>query len=267
MEKRKLLLIVISVGVFLVIVIGATMLVFAPKASAPVPGTGDAMAAAGGLSSGPATVDASEWVRDPSAVSGLQEPADRGPADQGPTGQGLTGQSPSGQTQSGRGDVIIIYGDRPSPDSTIATSPVAGDNGLVIQVPAPPSVAVPQPAAIEERAAPAPKQVQAALKKETVKPAPAKTQSVPKKATKIIDDFWVQTGSFSAKARAEAAKETLAAKGIASLVETKDVDGKTFYRVRVGPYASKTEAEYWLSLVKTIDGFGESYVSLAKAKR
>ncbi len=263
MEKRKLLLIVISVGVFLVIVIGATMLVFAPKPSAPA-GTGGSMAAAENLPSGPATVDASEWVRDPSAVSGLQQPADRSPA-----GQGLAGQGPAGQNPSGRGDVIIIYGDRQTPGSaaSVTTAPAAGDNGLVIQVPTPPAVAVPQPAEVTEKPAPAPKQVQAPPKKETAKPAPAKTQSAPKKAPKIVDDFWVQTGSFSAKARAEAAKETLAAKGIASLVETKEVDGKTFYRVRVGPYASKTEAEYWLSLVKTIDGFGESYVSLAKAKR
>jgi len=82
-----------------------------------------------------------------------------------------------------------------------------------------------------------------------------------------MDEFWVQTGAFSTKARADGAKETLGAKGITSLVETKDVNGKNYFRVRVGPYSSKKEAEYWLSLVMTIDGFDESYVSMIKAKR
>ena len=59
----------------------------------------------------------------------------------------------------------------------------------------------------------------------------------------------------------------LNAKGIASLVETKDLSGKTYFRVRVGPYTSKTEADYWLSLVKTIEGFDNSYVSQLKTKR
>ncbi|OHE64222.1 MAG: hypothetical protein A2001_00090 [Treponema sp. GWC1_61_84] len=82
-----------------------------------------------------------------------------------------------------------------------------------------------------------------------------------------MDEFWVQTGSFSAKVRADDASVQLKTKGITSLVETKDVNGKTFYRVRLGPYSSKNEADYWLALVKTVDGFGESYVSMTKAKR
>jgi DedD protein len=248
MEKRKLLLIVISVGVFLVIVIGATMLVFAPKSSAPVAGPGGSatVSTAGTQAAGPATVDASEWVRDPSTVSGLQEP--------------------SSQATNGKGDVIIVYGDRPAPTADGTTPATKSPDGLVIDVPAPAAVAVPEPSAAA--AAPsAQKTVAVAPKPAAPKSATTKAPAAPKKTPKIVDDFWVQTGSFSAKTRADAAKETLAAKGIASLVETKEVDGKTFYRVRVGPYASKSEAEYWLSLVKTIDGFGESYVSLAKAKR
>jgi DedD protein len=38
------------------------------------------------------------------------------------------------------------------------------------------------------------------------------------------------------------------------------VDGRIWYRVRVGPYTSENEASYWLALVKAIDGFGESQV-------
>jgi DedD protein len=39
-----------------------------------------------------------------------------------------------------------------------------------------------------------------------------------------------------------------------------DVQGKTFYRVRVGPYVSQAEANYWLKLVKAMDGFENSLI-------
>jgi hypothetical protein len=34
----------------------------------------------------------------------------------------------------------------------------------------------------------------------------------------------------------------------------------------VGPYNTKSEADYWLSLIKTFEGFGESYVSMTKVR-
>jgi DedD protein len=76
----------------------------------------------------------------------------------------------------------------------------------------------------------------------------------------------VQTGSFSTVARAEAVKDTLSAKGITSLVENREVQGKTYFRVRVGPYTSKNEADYWLALIKSIHGFEESLVFKTPAR-
>jgi DedD protein len=76
----------------------------------------------------------------------------------------------------------------------------------------------------------------------------------------------VQTGSFSTIARAEAVKDTLSAKGIASLVENREVQGKAYFRVRVGPYVSKNEADYWLALIKSINGFEESLVFKTPAR-
>jgi DedD protein len=32
------------------------------------------------------------------------------------------------------------------------------------------------------------------------------------------------------------------------------------YRVRIGPYTSQNEADYWLAMVKSIDGFEKSQV-------
>lgn len=265
MEQKKLLLVVISVGVFLVLVIGAGMLVFAPKAKPAIaafpPAAAQALPADPGK---PASVDPSEWLKNPSSVSTLQQPA---------------------PGSSSRGDVIVIYGERPSvvngvdtavgqgvPPASAATTadgkvlvdvapqatPQAAPQVTTVVGPqtAPPPASRPEP----KQAAPAPKAESAPAAKSSpaAKPAPAK---------RSVDEFWVQTGSFSDKGRADSAKETLGTKGIASLVETKDVNGKTYYRVRVGPYTSKNEADYWLSLVKTIDGFDASYVSQVKAKR
>jgi DedD protein len=77
----------------------------------------------------------------------------------------------------------------------------------------------------------------------------------------------VQAGSFSAKGRAEGVKETLAAKGITSIIENRDVSGTTYFRVRVGPYTSQKEADYWLSLIKTIDGFESSQIWQSQSKQ
>ena len=59
---------------------------------------------------------------------------------------------------------------------------------------------------------------------------------------------------------AERVKATLASKGITSIIENREINGRTLFRVRVGPYTSQNEANYWLSLIKSIDGFEDSQV-------
>lgn len=261
MEKRKLLLVIVSVGIFLVVVIGASIMVFSPKtrrtetvvsAQPAIPaGTagGDRM-----LAPEPSTADPTEWVRNPQSVQGLQTPP-----------------QPAAAT---RGDVIIIYGDNTvqgRPSGTQVSPGASGSGSLVIDVPKPepaPAARVPVPAA------PAPTPVPAAstavpaapAQKQPVAARPAAQQPKPA-ATRIYDDYWVQTGAFSSKARAENARSSLSSKGISSVLDVKTLQDKTYFRVRVGPYASKNEADYWLSLVKSIDGFSESYVSMVKSRR
>ena len=275
MEQKKVLLVVVSVGAFLAIAIVAGMFLFAPKgagtgAGKPIekdfaPAAQEA-AADTAANAGPVSVDANEWVRDPSKVAGLQ-----------PSAQ---------QATSTRGDVIIIYGEKPNVDVTSRTAGADRDGRIVLDLPASSGPVVPapleqpavpgayaerkpeatDPAAKNAAPVPAPAKKPAAVQ-EAPKNAPAAAKSAGKPALKMVDEFWVQTGAFSAKVRADDASVQLKTKGITSLVETKDVNGKTFYRVRLGPYSSQNEADYWLALVKTVDGFGESYVSMTKAKR
>jgi DedD protein len=134
-----------------------------------------------------------------------------------------------------------------------AAAPKAAAPAVTASNAAAPKAAAPK-AAVSNAAAPkaaAPKAAAPAV----AAPKPAASGG-PKKA----DNFWVQTGSFSTVARAEAAKDMLASKGIISLIENRDVEGKTFFRVRVGPYTTKNEADYWRELIKVINGFEESQV-------
>ncbi|MFP3043830.1 SPOR domain-containing protein [Treponema primitia] len=242
MEKKKLLLVAISVGVFLVIVIGASILVFSPRNPSPA-----AAAAAkpikpipAGNPEGignpnlPASLDAVELVRNSVNIQGLQTP-------------------PEDNAQE---NVFYIYGENPGETVTVDRGTSGASNRLIVDVPRPITAAVPDAPRVAARPTPA-RQTPAAAPRAAVVAAPkaaAPTQS------KSRENFWVQTGSFSTIARAEGVKDTLASKGITSLIENRDVDGKTFFRVRVGPYTSKNEADYWLALIKSIHGFEESQV-------
>ena len=156
-----------------------------------------------------------------------------------------------------------------APEGTLSQSGDFYVNGsgseTLISVPKPSAAAVPDvapagravsaPAARTASAAP-----QAASNPAPKPAAQANNQTKSAAQTKAHNDFWVQTGAFSTLARAEGVKETLSSKGITSIIENRDVDGKTLFRVRIGPYTSQNEANYWLSLIKSISGFEDSQV-------
>jgi DedD protein len=251
MEKKKFLLVAVSVGVFLVIVIGATILLATPK-------NGPALAQAENLpvspgrpgQSGvipqgniPATVDASALVRNAEGVQGLENPPASVPPD----------------------SVFYVYGENP-----VAQADTDRDSRTrtVIDVPKPTTAAVPD-AAVQRREPPAARPTspaRAVTPARAEKPAAA-ARAAPAAPSRTQNDYWVQTGAFSTKTRADGVKETLASKGINSVVDVQDVNSRTYYRVRVGPYTSEKEAGYWLSLVKSIDGFGDSQIRVNQSRR
>ena len=255
-EKKKLLLVAISVGIFLVIAIGAAILVITPKtpaasasnhsgsgsvAVAPAPDfSSDNQAPVYTGNSRPVSMDAVDLVRAPGDVPGLQS-----------LPQGTSLQST---------DVYVNGSARSAGESR---TPAAG-SGTVISVPKPSSAAVPDAAPAGRAVAaarPAAKSTQTSpvSNPASAKPA-AQAQPRPAAQPKVYDDYWVQTGAFATVTKAEGVKDTLASKGITSIIENREVDGKVLFRVRVGPYTSKNEADYWLSLIKSIGGFEDSQV-------
>ena len=249
MEKKKLLLVAISVGVFLVLTIGAAIVAFTPKtaavapsavASIPAPQIGIPVTPAP-LYQGPpagmmpeingtfetAPLDAVDMLRGPTDVPGLQTPPER---------------------TVRQGDDFFITGQPGRAPETL------------ISVPKPSTAAVPDTAP-SGRATPqaarqsAPQPTRQSAPQTTRQPAPAAARQ-----TRVYHDYWVQTGAFSTVATAEGVKETLASKGITSIIDNRIIDGRTLFRVRVGPYTSNNEANYWLALIKSIDGFENSQV-------
>jgi DedD protein len=286
MEKKKLLLVTVSVGVFLAIIISASILIFTPKTPVngaavslarpvmpgvsgaetdggmravpgPVPGTGPGGAAVGEggvagteMSRPPASIDAAGLVRNSQSVQGLQSP---------PSATAI------------QETTFYINGEKPAESYTVERTEGDASARVIINVPKPSTAAVPDTPPAPRQAAPVSRPAaSSAAPAKPPAPAPAAARpaaSRPAAQTRTYNDYWVQTGAFAAKVRAEGAKETLASKGITSIIENREVDGKTWYRVRVGPYTSENEASYWLALVKSIDGFDGSQIRQTRAVR
>ena len=99
--------------------------------------------------------------------------------------------------------------------------------------------------------------VQAAKKEAPKASAPAKA----------ITRYWVQVASYTNKKTAENARTTLDSnKILADIFTFEDANSRLFYRVRVGPYTTKSEAEYWMAKINQIKDFSKagSYVTSTK---
>lgn len=96
---------------------------------------------------------------------------------------------------------------------------------------------------------------------------PKKAVENVKAAPKEITRFWVQVASYENKKTAENARNALSDKKISSDIYTyEDNKDKLFYRVRVGPFTTKSEAEYWKAKIEELPDFKKagSYITQTK---
>ena len=102
-----------------------------------------------------------------------------------------------------------------------------------------------------------------------VQPKPAQPQQVKKPAQTVftIEEYWIQAASYKNRSRAENLRVKLNADGMQGTVTTRTIDGNPYYRVRIGPYPDKQEAEKFLAWIQNIDGLESSYISLVYAKK
>ncbi|MDR0539838.1 MAG: SPOR domain-containing protein [Spirochaetaceae bacterium] len=254
MDKKKLLLVAASVGMFLVLVLGGAILVFTPRGRAyetiNVPATTTVVkeTAKG------AAVTLTDNAIPPGYVPPVPvpvQPAETGMYPPIPTNGALPITGLPGAVQPGT-----------VPDTGV---PAARDGRSVISVPVPENAGVPAAYSDKADSPRGPPQVKPAAARtaqpvaETAKPAAAVARGQPAKSA-AKGAYWVQTGSYAQKSYADNAKDYLSTKGISSIVLNSSIGGKIYYRVRVGPYISQNEADYWLSLIKSIDGMENSQI-------
>lgn len=286
MEEKKALKIIFIVSGICLIAIVLGLVFFSPR-------NGDF--ASFKSSRSPATsqnIITNEWTRPVEMPQSQEAEAkdDAVTAKQAEAGE--SGQASVSATSSS-GNVIFIYGDR-GQDEARGTEITSSEDGQTIidltGAPRPkrptlsegasatdiekdgegPAVksSPPQPATTASRpraAAPARPVAKPAATKPAAKPAPAKPPVA--KPAPLVSQYWIQTGAYSTKARADAVKIQLAEKSITSIVAITENKGKNLFRVRVGPYSTKSEADYWLSLIKTYEGFDDSYVSMTQTRK
>lgn len=298
MEQKRTLWIIAAVGVFLLVVVGAALILYSPSlhrnpAAASKEKTEDwqaqtAPAAPVSVSPLDAEPDGTT-VSSPDGMTSLPPQQNTG-ANMNTAAQNTAGGAPANQPiQSDNLTVISgntnVYGTgtttidlntlKSSGSSASAVTPqnqMAANamNSTYSQQPAQPSYNYQEPAYEESKAAPA-KTIAAKTSSAKTTAAAAKKTTAAKAApsAKIADCWWVQAASYTAKKNADEARTTLESNKIPSEVFTwKDSKGKLFYRVRVGPYTTKSEAEYWQSRIKYIDQFAkvDSYVVNSSAK-
>ncbi len=86
-------------------------------------------------------------------------------------------------------------------------------------------------------------------------------------AQRVETSYWIQTASFTERDKADNLRGTLASKGLTALIAVKDINAKSWYRVRLGPYPSGKEATLWLAKVKLVKGCDEAYVTSETMKQ
>ena len=228
-ERKKLLWVSISACVFVLVVLAVGFFLLTPKKG------GEQAPATIGNSAPPKAQDPQDFLSAPPQTPSLEQPK---PQD---------------------GNMIIVYGDKPTQPAAAPSAQGAAASGAAAT-----GAATASPVPAVGSPAPEAKTPASATKPKNVKPAP---KPIAKPAPVKVAEFWIQAASFISRGKADELKQSLAEKGVAALIVVKDISGKSYYRVRVGPYSVQAEADDWLSRLKALPGCGEAYVSKTLAQK
>ena len=292
MEQKKTLWIIAAVSVFLLVVMGAAMIFYNPITGAgrktasinPVEKTAQVQNSSqnGWTNANPQTeTTSSPQVNDMFVVSenttvlGFNQPA-----------QAETAQSTTIDLNALKKELASEAALNPNPAQNINITVNLSDKENLAKVEEPPVVLTTEyytgkakDREIAEKAASvkntSPAQTSTTVVKADTK-APAKSTAPATKntakasggtaaaKTNPVTRFWVQVAAYNNKKTAENARSVLSDKKINSDIYTyEDNKSKLFYRVRVGPFTTKSEAEYWQSKIVEIADFSKagSYVT------
>jgi cell division protein FtsN len=242
MERNRVLWVIFSISLFLVVVLAGGLYLLRPVTDK------DAEVAAG-QTSPLGGFDAFEYVRGKSDLPALEEEPEEAE------------------------EMVIIVGERDEtseeepdaemepPEKSLPPRLDAREAETAPRTAAPaPTAPAPRPAATRPASRPAAPVARAPARAPAAKPAPQ-----PREVT--VTEYWIQAGSYTSPSRAQEVAALLEEQGLVSKITTRSLSGKTYFRVRIGPYMSRGEAEKFLEWVRAVKGFETSYISMVYAKR
>ena len=230
MEQQKVLIVIVSVALFVAAVIGIGLIFFYPRTEASPDAPLRIVQEPG--AEGRQQFDPIEFLRRPEAEA--PDFAPREPEDDD--------------------DFIIVFDDEDPPDPRAPAEPRAEPEPEVEPEPAPP-----EPAPAPRAPAPSEPAPRAPAERPT-QPTPAPPRE-PQTRQVRVTEYWIQVIASPSRDRVEQARTTLEERGLRGRITTRTVNDTVFYRLRVGGYSDKAEAEKFLGWIREIDGFGQSYIS------
>lgn len=243
MEQQKVLIIIISAALFIAAVLGVGLALFYPD------GAGTASAAA-------REFDPIEYARNP------EEPEDE-------ESVVLYGGEEEQESQDESEERVILLTEEPADTGEPAEAPAEEETRVTSRAareepPAPSTVEEPSgetPPASEPTRESAPTQKPAA-RQSTTTTARYERPPEPEPRRIRVTEHWIQLISSPNKERVDMVRDRLREEySIGARVTTTEVDSRTYYRLRLGPYDDRGEAEKFLAWIREIDGFGEAYIS------
>lgn len=275
MEQKRTLWIVAAVGVFLLVVLGAALILYTPQSK---PAT--TIANSRGMNNGTAS---NGWISlAPSAPAQDSNPNEQIEEENPDFALEDSQNSPKAEFRT---DEVNIYTEKANVYSEKTDLNKLGENAAVsvgnstvssseqkntpttidLTESSKPNVAQNTKPAVSNVAAktPAkekpvqPKTVVKVEQKNTVKTEAKKTVAAkPAAKEPEIIQYWVQVTALTSRKAADEARNKLDENQITADVFTyTDNKKQLFYRVRVGPYTTKSEAEYWRTKISKIDMF------------
>jgi cell division protein FtsN len=252
MERNRVLWVIFSISLFLVVVLAVGLYLLRPA------GGRDAEVATG-QTTPLRSFDAFEYVRGKSELPAVEEQPEEAEEMVIIVGEreDTQAQAPDALTEVPEKAVPPLLDSQARDTAPAATVPRAP----VTRPSTSPSTTRPDATASRQQpAARAPVARAPAARTPSAKPAPQ-----PREVT--VTEYWIQAGSYASPSRAQEVASVLEDRGLVSKITTRTLSGKTYYRVRIGPYMSKGEAEKFLEWVKAVKGFESSYISMVYAKR
>ncbi|HAP42897.1 MAG: hypothetical protein A2087_12920 [Spirochaetes bacterium GWD1_61_31] len=261
-DTRKVLIVLLSVSFVLIVFIGLGLLFIWP-------GNDSARNPAGTSGRSAASANPEAWTAPVAPLAGTTPPTY---TDLSAPLVGAIVPAPGAMpgTVNNYGDNIVILGDgsaSPLPPATVSASPSAPATGNPA-VPAPMAVTAkpytPAPATPStSRTPPAPastpsQPTSGANASGAVTTRPASSTAIPAQPTL---QFWIQAASLSNSSRAGDLRDRLISTGLSAIISLSEIDAATWYRVRIGPYQNRSEADGWLERVRALTGCESAYIT------